>query len=316
MTTINLGDISLIITDEEKGPDPRGFPIPQTFLDNPEALFYALNNSRIFSDPEALAKASQTAESVSMWVTLNKHQHQAVNGRLATKYFKPEQLKWYMNMLVEKHRNGLNERSIARTGSYHVAGKSCIVPCEELINLCAEHHIVIKTCFCDGKSLNAIRRLLRHTTMAEMDKMWREYGLPLKQTSYIMVGRTNHQLGKTYINFINDDVERCILMLYFSKVYQKNGVLPGVRAPLDAADVKATSRLTKGEKKFARGARSHGTKLSKADLKLLARGRKKKKKKTKGGRKPLKKDSLAREMNKKFELLSLKRSMGLEKTIV
>ena len=313
MTTMNFENFSLVVTDEEKAP-PGAFRIPETLLNNPEALLHAIQNSNILQDPGALAKISESTESVAMWVTLNKHKHLAVNGRLSSKHFPPEQLRWYMKYMVRKHNEGRNERNISATGSYHVAGKSLIVPCEELIDLCAEHRIVIKVTFCDPKSLKALRRELRHATMADMQFMWKKYGLPLKKTSYVMVGNPTNQLGKTFINHVKDDVERIRLMLFFSKVYEKKGVFPGVRNPLAHSDIVGASRLTRAERKLAKGP---PPKLSKADRKLMARckGKKKKKKNKKGFKLPVR-DTKVREMNRKFELLKLKRAMGLEKTVV
>ena len=312
MTTINFENFSLVITDEEKAV-PGGIEIPETLLANREALFHALQNSTILQQPKALARMTQSAESVAMWVTLNKLKHLTVGGKLSSKHFPPEQLRWYMKDLVRKHLEGKNERNISATGDYQVRGKSLIMPCEELINLCAEHRIVIKTTFCDPKSLKALRRELRNATMADMDFMWKKYGLPLKKTSYVMVGNPTNQLGKTVITHIRDDVERCRLMLYFSKVYDTKGVYPGVRNPLSHTDIVGASRLTRAEKKLAKGP---APKLSKADRKLMARGRKKKKNRNRKGSKKPARDTRAREMNRKFELLQLKRVMGLEKTVV
>ena len=102
MTTINFENFSLVVTDEEKTP-PGAVEIPETLLNNPEALLNAIQNSNILQDPEALAKISESTESVAMWMTLNKHKHLTVNGRLSSKHFPPEQLGWYMKYMVRKH---------------------------------------------------------------------------------------------------------------------------------------------------------------------------------------------------------------------
>ena len=262
------------------------------------------------SDPIHLEVLEDQA-TFDFWRRLCENSHYALNSRIPVKHFTPAMLKWYMERQVA--RQGRKERNISRHGSYHVAGKSLICPCPELIELCSNNEIVVKPCFCDPQSLKAIRRSLRSTTMDDLALIWNELGVPLKKTSSIRTGNVHKAEagGKMFVTYIPDDVPRITLMLFFAKIYgYENAVKPGVKNPLSHEDKQKVSGLTKADKKLA-------TKVSKADLKLMNRGRKKKKK-TRKVKPPARSNCnrKQREMNRKFELLRLKRAMGLEKTVV
>lgn len=128
-----------------------------------------------------------------------------------------------------------------------------------------------------------------------------------------MIGHTKTYEGKTIVTAVDDNLERCLLMLYFSRIFGKNGVKPGVRQPLSTEDLKELN-----QQELPTFATEEPvvppTKLSKADRKFMAR--KKKGKRIRKSKKTQPANAKEREMNRKFELLRLKRSMGLDKTVV
>ena len=251
----------------------------------------------------------------NFWRTMCEKRQYAVNDRIPAKHFSPAMLKWYMERQVTRQKTGRNERNISRHGHYHVAGKSLICPCPELIALCADNEIVVKPCFCDPKSLNAIRRGLRTTTIDDYARVWNELGLPLKKTSSILTGKVHNAEGKMFVTYIADDVPRIKLMLFFAKIYgYENAVKPGVRNALSHEDEQKVSGLTKADEKLARPVPEPKVKLSKADLKLMNRGRKKKKNKKGKKSKQSAQKIRAIEMNRKHEILRLKREMGIDQT--
>lgn len=237
----------------------------------------------------------------------------AVHNRISAEHFTPAMLKYYMQRQVRRQNLG-EERNISRHGVYHLAGRSLIYPGPELIDLCSKNAIVITPCYTDKETLQFVRKSLRPASMKHFDHFWETFGLPLKKTSSLplasMRNTSSGEAGKLTVKRVNDDFERITLMLYFAKMFGNDNVRAGPKNSLSREDEQKVSELDAQEEKLAKPV---PIKLSKADMKMMKRSRKKKKRGRKG-KAPAR--SNQRDMNRKFELLRLKRKMGLEKTIV
>ena len=300
--------MTVIISDQDNG---QGLNVESLkFLaENPYAL-KMLTSNPVHRD------VLRDQPTFDFWRRMCDNRQYAVNHRIPVKHFTPAMLKWYMQRQVNRQKKGRNERNVSRHGQYHVAGKSLVCPCPELIELCANNEIIIRPCFCDAKSLKALRRELRETTMEDYADIWQKFGVPLKKTSSILCGNVNNAEGKMFVTHVEDDVERITLMLYFAKMFNMSAVKPGIKNALSRVDEQKVSGLTEDDEKLAKPVPVPKVKLSKADLKFMNRRRKKKK--TRKVKPPARsnRNRKQREMNRKFELLRLKRAMGLEKTVV
>lgn len=167
-----------------------GVILPQTLINNKEALHLMLTRARAtLMRPSALKQITESDESVAMWVTTIKclENGDVVNNRVPARCYAPKLLKWYMERQVNRLLEGKVERNVSLRGLYHVAGKSQIIPCPELIEICSENGIILKPTCTDPDSLNKLRRRIRHKTADDLPEMWARYGIPLKETSYVLV---------------------------------------------------------------------------------------------------------------------------------
>ena len=308
ITKFTFGDMTAYISDSgDGGLGGLNLESVQFLADNPEALETIMKNP-------VMKEVLQDQATFDFWREMCEKKEFAVDDRIPAKHFSPKNLAYYMQRQVNRITSGRNERNLSRHGHYHVAGKSLVCPVPELIKLCSNNAIIVKPCYVDAKSLKYIRRTLRNATLDHFDRMWKQFGLPLKKTSTVLCGKIHTSEGKQFVSYVPDDIARCTLMLYFGKIYgNMNVVKPGVKNALSLKDEQTVCGLSK--RLSAKPMLS--PKLSKADLKMMSRKKKKKHRKVKP-QPPSKKSNRKKqqEMNRKFELLSLKRKMGLEKTVV
>ena len=188
ISTIRFGDMTLMILEDQD--DGQGL--------NLESLKFLAENPRAMeilqSNPSAQDVLSDQ-DCFDFWRRLCEKKQYAVNDRIPAKHFTPANLAYYMQRQVNRKLEGKNERNVSRHGQYHVAGKSLVCPCPELIELCSNNEIVLKPCYVDAKSLKYIRKTLRNATMEHYDHVWKKFGEPLKKTSSILTGKVHNTEG-------------------------------------------------------------------------------------------------------------------------
>ena len=232
-----------------------------------------------------------------------------VNGYLPWSRIPVPVIKQMMTTICTSALAGDYERGFSKNGIYHITGHQIICPCPELINFCAEDHIMLNPQVLTTEDLNLYRgvvRMVHKETTPEM--FWDEMRsfIASDKLGYHIGFPDDKKTGKCIVSEVKDREKACVTIMYFAKKYKYQAVCPKVRNPLSKEDENALCGLPKQPK------------LSKADRKMMRRAKKQKpkQKKQKKQKKNKKYANKTAEQNRKFEILQLMRKLGLEKTIV
>ena len=268
---------------------------------------FLMKHERLFSlilhlPPKRCRNVFACQENFDYTRAIYENQKFIVNGLLPWNRVPSSLLELTMTRATNDVLAGKNERSFSMNGVYQIAGKQFLVPCPELIKLCAQKHIMLNPQLICKDRLQMLRSVLRGCNTKKPDAFW-ERMRPLigSDIKGLPVGVPKKGDNKCFISEVEGRDETCLTMLYFAKVYNHQAVGPPVK-----------NSLSKGDEAML------SSKLSKADRKMMRRAKKQKpnQKKQKKQKKKKKYVNKTAEQNRKIEILQLMRKLGLEKTVV
>ena len=268
-------------------------------IDNPR-FFYKL----IHATPEKCKDIFANQENFEYTRTIHENKKLIVDGLLPWKCVPPSLLEMTMTRARNDVLAGKNERCFSMKGLYQIAGRQFLVPCPELIKLCAQKHIMLNPQLVSINRVKMLRSAIRACDMIDIniDTFWKNMS-PLigSDIEGLPVGGARKGARKCLVTAVEGRDEACLTMLYFAKVYNHQAVGPPVK-----------NALSKGDEAML------SSKLSKTDRKMMRRAKKQKpkQKKQKKQKKKKKYANKTAEQNRKFEILQLMRKLGLDKTIV